>query len=176
MPSSATPYVSPLSLHDALPISVRPALHLAYAEQVLDLVRRGLAQPVHHRDGRAEPQPVRELHDLEPAIRTGLLTRDLIAHALHERSEEHTSELQSPMYLVCRLLLPPTSPLFPYTTLFRSPCVRRCTSRTRNRCSIRSAAVSPSPYIIVTDVRSPSPCAISMTSSQRSAPAFLRAT
>src|ERR1017187_6912328 len=23
----------------------------------------------------------------------------------HERSEEHTSELQSPMYLVCRLLL-----------------------------------------------------------------------
>src|SRR5437763_483784 len=38
------------------------------------------------------------------------------------RSEEHTSELQSPMYLVCRLLLtrgPPGSPLFPYTTLFR---------------------------------------------------------
>src|ERR1017187_6116223 len=24
---------------------------------------------------------------------------------VHERSEEHTSELQSPMYLVCRLLL-----------------------------------------------------------------------
>src|SRR5437879_779501 len=42
------------------------------------------------------------------------------------RSEEHTSELQSPMYLVCRLLLeivrpPPRSTLFPYTTLFRSP-------------------------------------------------------
>src|SRR5437762_2473073 len=39
------------------------------------------------------------------------------------RSEEHTSELQSPMYLVCRLLLilpPPLSTLFPYTTLFRS--------------------------------------------------------
>src|SRR5437879_8233480 len=26
-------------------------------------------------------------------------------HAADERSEEHTSELQSPMYLVCRLLL-----------------------------------------------------------------------
>src|SRR5437762_10769225 len=26
-------------------------------------------------------------------------------HNLQERSEEHTSELQSPMYLVCRLLL-----------------------------------------------------------------------
>src|SRR5437879_584253 len=38
-----------------------------------------------------------------------------------ERSEEHTSELQSPMYLVCRLLPPHArSTLFPYTTLFRS--------------------------------------------------------
>src|SRR5437764_4669558 len=27
------------------------------------------------------------------------------AHDGHARSEEHTSELQSPMYLVCRLLL-----------------------------------------------------------------------
>src|SRR5262245_31468102 len=39
-----------------------------------------------------------------------------------ERSEEHTSELQSLRHLVCRLLLaltlyPPLSPLFPYTTL-----------------------------------------------------------
>src|SRR5438874_1217936 len=42
-----------------------------------------------------------------------------------ERSEEHTSELQSRRDLVCRLLLelrpPPRPPLFPYTTLFRSP-------------------------------------------------------
>src|SRR3712207_6769585 len=54
-----------------------------------------------------------------------------------ERSEEHTSELQSRQYLVCRLLLekkrlrsrfvllmirrPPRSTLFPYTTLVRSP-------------------------------------------------------
>src|ERR1041384_6788568 len=42
-----------------------------------------------------------------------------------ERSEEHTSELQSLAYLVCRLLFlmirrPPRSTLFPYTTLFRS--------------------------------------------------------
>src|SRR5205823_6392740 len=38
------------------------------------------------------------------------------------RSEEHTSELQSLAYLVCRLLLrrPPDSTFFPYTTLFRS--------------------------------------------------------
>src|SRR5690348_15514994 len=63
-----------------------------------------------------------------------------------DRSEEHTSELQSPVHLVCRLLLEkkkdallvagvldlssdlrraPRSPLFPYTTLFRSGMKRR---------------------------------------------------
>ena len=41
---------------------------------------------------------------------------------------------------------------------------------------MRSAAVSPSPYIMVTDVFSPSRCAVSITSSQRSAPAFFFAT
>src|SRR2546429_2992881 len=30
---------------------------------------------------------------------------DLIAHGLDDRSEEHTSELQSRLHLVCRLLL-----------------------------------------------------------------------
>src|SRR5437762_1672123 len=49
------------------------------------------------------------------------------------RSEEHTSELQSPMYLVCRLLLPrpPISTLFPYTTLFRSAGKRQRECRLR---------------------------------------------
>src|SRR3989338_2062958 len=44
------------------------------------------------------------------------------------RSEEHTSELQSQFHLVCPLFFlmirrPPRSPLFPYTTLFRSDLV-----------------------------------------------------
>src|SRR5262245_45866397 len=39
---------------------------------------------------------------------------------LEARSEEHTSELQSLRHLVCRLLPPPRSTLFPYPTLFRS--------------------------------------------------------
>src|ERR1041385_7017526 len=55
------------------------------------------------------------------------------------RSEEHTSELQSRLHLVCRLLLlmirrPPRSTLFPYTTLFRSgrhPVARRDAVRSR---------------------------------------------
>src|SRR2546429_6615483 len=35
----------------------------------------------------------------------GLLRRDHLAGAREERSEEHTSELQSRLHLVCRLLL-----------------------------------------------------------------------
>src|SRR5437762_7453748 len=40
-------------------------------------------------------------------VRVGQLFHDLTGRlvGLHLRSEEHTSELQSPMYLVCRLLL-----------------------------------------------------------------------
>src|SRR5438034_1340398 len=72
------------------------------------------------------------------------------------RSEEHTSELQSHSDLVCR---PPSSTLFPYTTLFRSegapPCApparavagawsrsRRRRSRGRRRRRSRQTASS----------------------------------
>src|SRR5947208_1682257 len=47
--------------------------------------------------------------------------------ASRRRSEEHTSELQSPDQLVCR---PPISTLFPYTTLFRSSARGSCSTRT----------------------------------------------
>src|SRR5207248_2434676 len=53
----------------------------------------------------------RILHNAIPRDFEGILTA---------RSEEHTSELQSPYDLVCRLLPPPRYTLFPYTTLFRS--------------------------------------------------------
>src|SRR5437764_11739212 len=42
---------------------------------------------------------------LEPAPVTPETNIDDLRFRLSERSEEHTSELQSPMYLVCRLLL-----------------------------------------------------------------------
>src|SRR5262245_43568467 len=48
------------------------------------------------------------------------VSRKIVDTLVHVRSEEHTSELQSLRHLVCRLLLPPRCPLFPYTTLFRS--------------------------------------------------------
>src|SRR5437763_6771916 len=71
-----TPEISTLSLHDALPISA-PLPSLTTASS--------------------------------PGLRGGRETAPL-AHAngdcrKERRSEEHTSELQSPMYLVCRLLL-----------------------------------------------------------------------
>src|SRR3712207_6919256 len=51
----------------------------------------------------ALPRPVVPLRPAEP-LRRGVLPRPL-ALARPGRSEEHTSELQSRQYLVCRLLL-----------------------------------------------------------------------
>src|SRR5215210_8285672 len=44
----------------------------------------------------------------------------------HARSEEHTSELQSPMYLVCRLLLEKTKHTTPDNNLPSSPTAMTC--------------------------------------------------
>src|SRR5437763_4716016 len=68
-----------LSLHDALPIS-RGASRL-------DLLQHDVGETQILAGRHAD----REVNRLEPVSPT--------------RSEEHTSELQSPMYLVCRLLL-----------------------------------------------------------------------
>src|SRR5437764_14520281 len=77
--ATATTEIYTLSLHDALPICTA---HLC-AHRGLHVVSRGPFSP------DAERGPLgRDRRNDEPA-----------------RSEEHTSELQSPMYLVCRLLL-----------------------------------------------------------------------
>src|SRR5437764_8554616 len=76
--TAAPAYIYTLSLHDALPI-------------------------LPHHDRQAHRRE--EINDRRYA--------GLVSNAFHEslkiaftvRSEEHTSELQSPMYLVCRLLL-----------------------------------------------------------------------
>src|SRR5437763_14800389 len=69
------PQFSPLSLHDALPICGVGAGR--------------------HRGGPGRPRPGLG----------GCRGRRGVGAGRHRRSEEHTSELQSPMYLVCRLLL-----------------------------------------------------------------------
>src|SRR3712207_8328811 len=76
---TATTEIYTLSLHDALPI---------YLLGPLGQVRQDGEQQL-----RADPLPLQVRCDGEPAERGAL------------RSEEHTSELQSRQYLVCRLLL-----------------------------------------------------------------------
>src|SRR3712207_7686258 len=67
---------------------------------------------LHRLSGRAAPAPVSTPDEERPDATSVLLPgpwthRDLSANGvrLHVRSEEHTSELQSRQYLVCRLLL-----------------------------------------------------------------------
>src|SRR5947209_9153870 len=80
-----SPYT--LSLHDALPISTpAPSAPPAVTDEfILELRTRAARNPA---------LPVRPLtgHEVAVAVR-------------YARSEEHTSELQSRQYLVCRLLL-----------------------------------------------------------------------
>src|SRR5437763_8069325 len=78
------PEINPLSLHDALPIS------------------RYRCRTAGNRDLEERPDPIRD-----PAVRGTRGADSGISYGIWPllRSEEHTSELQSPMYLVCRLLL-----------------------------------------------------------------------
>src|SRR3712207_6940255 len=87
---TATTEIYTLSLHDALPIC--PGREREGRSRVAEEAQ--LQQPVDDHDRRA----VRERGD-RPRLR-GLVDGD---HG--QRSEEHTSELQSRQYLVCRLLL-----------------------------------------------------------------------
>src|SRR5207244_10850427 len=100
-PSTAT---SSLSLHDALPIFDVERRQVRLRE--VPIVVRELLRA--HGDGPALvgiPEP-RLLHDPLPRLERARLPRDLVLEGVLDvpRSEEHTSELQSPDHLVCRLL------------------------------------------------------------------------
>src|SRR3712207_8229499 len=83
---TATTEIYTLSLHDALPISIRRASH--FSEGIRAAVEQAAACRA-WAGGRAST----------PAARRGGVD------PRRRRSEEHTSELQSRQYLVCRLLL-----------------------------------------------------------------------
>src|SRR5437762_8395892 len=84
------PYIYTLSLHDALPIFFN-RVEIVPLQQNLPGIRNLLLQ----------------VEDAQPKLLTyGIGYQEWEgARGTVERSEEHTSELQSPMYLVCRLLL-----------------------------------------------------------------------
>src|SRR3712207_8443502 len=89
---TATTEIYTLSLHDALPILLQ---------------QRGLALGRRAQDAQvAARHPVaRELGDRPDDLALGLVVVARARAQLAARSEEHTSELQSRQYLVCRLLL-----------------------------------------------------------------------
>src|SRR3712207_7912754 len=83
---TATTEIYPLSLHDALPIWVE--MRRAQPEQIRK-------EPRHRVDAEICPQRPPPQHEQRHQQEDGD----------GDRSEEHTSELQSRQYLVCRLLL-----------------------------------------------------------------------
>src|SRR5690348_17920124 len=84
---TATTEIYTLSLHDALPIWRQD--WKAYANR-----RRGQPVPADHQHRQLCTRRIRTLPERVPPQSAGQI-----------RSEEHTSELQSPVHLVCRLLL-----------------------------------------------------------------------
>src|SRR3712207_8487627 len=92
---TATTEIYTLSLHDALPICRGVALPA-------DRRGRGVRQGGRH-PGRG-PRPLRLVGD-DAGADGGARRCGPRARERRTRSEEHTSELQSRQYLVCRLLL-----------------------------------------------------------------------
>src|SRR3712207_8579427 len=89
---TATTEIYTLSLHDALPI-----LGLGDIESPADLRRAKRIVLEALDDGRISIEEAERLQ--------GVVYQSWRLHQAAVRSEEHTSELQSRQYLVCRLLL-----------------------------------------------------------------------
>src|SRR5256885_12563276 len=101
---TATTEIYTLSLHDALPIYQLLALGRGHVHGDRSLVTvagrevHGVVRGIALRIGEEGRAPVARVVAL-----AGLFDLDHVGP--HVRSEEHTSELQSPCNLVCRLLL-----------------------------------------------------------------------
>src|SRR5207248_10995889 len=95
------PALLTLSLHDALPISsVHASLH-ASVDAILERGNIALAAAILRKLSPDAGQ--RHRIRLRASLQMTILASEIIA--AEARSEEHTSELQSPYDLVCRLLL-----------------------------------------------------------------------
>src|SRR2546422_2097992 len=90
--------ISPLSLPDALPISFKPLRATRLLELPLHVMDTALFFPSHlNLSAKEAGKLVRAIIENVPRF-GGVVT-------VNWRSEEHTSELQSRLHLVCRLLL-----------------------------------------------------------------------
>src|SRR5207244_11255913 len=100
----ATPAIDSLSLHDALPIYLQ-LLHAVFDLLLVGGVILGMAAVMadfrRHADGDFGDEVA--LLNLVDLILRELAGLQVLSISM--RSEEHTSELQSPDHLVCRLLL-----------------------------------------------------------------------
>src|SRR5256885_12563640 len=97
----ATPEISPLPLHAPLPISAVDAHRVrAVVDVHLDRATAGGGRRLEQADRGAEDRA-----DVDGLALARRAPGPVVAPASEGRSEEHTSELQSPCNLVCRLLL-----------------------------------------------------------------------
>src|SRR2546422_1576526 len=101
---TATTEIYTLSLHDALPISARRGRAPHDARRIQDLERRAQAAPT-----ARSVEPLKSVNEGSPQEARGADTgrpssKNGFPPLAAERSEEHTSELQSRLHLVCRLL------------------------------------------------------------------------
>src|SRR5205814_9114624 len=97
-----TPETYTLSLHDALPISRNRRVDRPYKYRLL------LESPLQAFRSVSAPQlviPISRPWKVEMLAQSRPQVRPLARQLLLQRSEEHTSELQSLRHLVCRLLL-----------------------------------------------------------------------
>src|SRR5256885_10569217 len=97
--------ISPLSLPDALPICSAVSARLLLDPLASPLLDCG---PQSNTKGAGAPRP--SGGGLVAVARAGAKSEAGKRPALSRRSEEHTSELQSPCNLVCRLLLAKPKP------------------------------------------------------------------
>src|SRR5437763_1790751 len=95
--------LSTLSLHDALPIWPQHHVDVLHAQR-RERVDSGVDDAGRRPEGPGLANALRpeRVHRRRRACRGELEVRQVAGP--RDRSEEHTSELQSPMYLVCRLL------------------------------------------------------------------------
>src|SRR5437762_2107769 len=109
-----------LSLHDALPIYMQRFFLFLFLMPICVFAQKSGYEINGSVTGFSQGTNVKIINgnDNSDMVSTKISNGTFILKGSVDRSEEHTSELQSPMYLVCRLY----STLFPYTTLFRSIC------------------------------------------------------